>query len=92
MFEGNQYGFHTTAHACEVGEPYSVDTCNHNGQCTVDVQFLGVMTNPQSTDDPYGPESDGTDYTIDSTQPFIVRHEFKENVDGEFYDYTTELE
>jgi len=43
MFEGNLYGFHTTAHACEVGEPFSADTCNHGGQCTVDAYYGGTM-------------------------------------------------
>ena len=63
IMEANMYGFQTTGHTCDAPTDGVYDNCDTAGQCTTN-----FLTN--ATDNDYGP---GSDYLIDTTQPFHVK-------------------
>ena len=79
--EANRHAYRATAHRCDAPSSNGVfKSCDHNGQCSVDVLLNNV-------DDDFGP---GESYTINTEKVFNVDTRFDE-VDGKFVGYTTNL-
>ena len=57
IMEANMYGFRATSHKCDPATDGIFDSCDHSGQCSVD-----VLRN--QTEDDYGP---GSENSIDTT-------------------------
>ena len=84
IMEANTWAYRAVSHACSAPTPAGhFDWCDHPGKCAVDV----IEDFPQNSI-PYGP---GSQYDINTNQPFHIRVDFEEDSDNEFSSYTITL-